>query len=462
MSKLVAKRVLPSKEAALFREVLTLYETRQLKKGLKAADQILKKHPEHGETLAMKGLIVANMGRREEGLELAKKGVRYDLTSHIVWHVFGLCQKLEKNYDEALKSYTQALRFDRDNMNILRDAASLQCQLRLFDGLVETRHTILRLRPNLRQNWVSLAVAYYLNGSPDEALRVLESYEGTLKNVPPYDVENSETALFHVTLLDALGQHQEALSFLDTNSKSRVIVDKTAVMEKRANLLSKMQSADAEQAWRTLIDHNPDCTTYYHGYVSGKSTDETLASLHEFAAHIPRANAPKRLALDYASGDTFKELASAYITAGITKGVPSLFADVKSLYKDPAKLDIIQTLLDELPADDPSTHLWLQYFRAQHYSHLGQYDRALEILETSIAHTPTLPELYTCRARTYKRAGDPYKAARSLEEARLLDGQDRFLNTKSAKYHLRAGLVEEAYHRLGMFTKVCHSPRHCA
>lgn len=43
-----AKRVLPSKEATLFKELLTLYETRQLKKGLKTADLVLKKFPEHG------------------------------------------------------------------------------------------------------------------------------------------------------------------------------------------------------------------------------------------------------------------------------------------------------------------------------------------------------------------------------------------------------------------------------
>lgn len=45
-----AKRALPSKEATLFRELLSQYETRQLKKGLKNADQILKKFPEHGGT----------------------------------------------------------------------------------------------------------------------------------------------------------------------------------------------------------------------------------------------------------------------------------------------------------------------------------------------------------------------------------------------------------------------------
>jgi hypothetical protein len=43
-----AKRILPSKEAILFKDLLNLYESRQLKKALKTADQILKKFPEHG------------------------------------------------------------------------------------------------------------------------------------------------------------------------------------------------------------------------------------------------------------------------------------------------------------------------------------------------------------------------------------------------------------------------------
>jgi hypothetical protein len=72
----------------------------------------------------------------------------------------------------------------QENLNILRDSAHLQTQLRLFEALVETRHTLLRLRPNLRQNWVALAVAYHLNGEVDEARKVLERYESILKVFP--------------------------------------------------------------------------------------------------------------------------------------------------------------------------------------------------------------------------------------------------------------------------------------
>lgn len=47
-------QLLPSKEQGLFRQVVKYYETKQYKKALKAADQVLKKFPDHGETLSMK------------------------------------------------------------------------------------------------------------------------------------------------------------------------------------------------------------------------------------------------------------------------------------------------------------------------------------------------------------------------------------------------------------------------
>ncbi|KAL0572589.1 hypothetical protein V5O48_009367 [Marasmius crinis-equi] len=484
MSKVPPKRVLPSKEASLFKELLTLYETRQLKKGLKTSDQILKKVPEHGETLCMKGLILTHMGRRDEGIELVKKGVRFDLTSHIVWHVFGLIQKGEKNYEEALKSYTQALKFDKENLNILRDAAQLQTHLRLYDALVETRHKLLKMRPMLRQNWVALAVAYHLNGNLPEAKKVLENYETTLKNVPDYDVEHSETLIYHLRVLEDLGDWSEALAILDTSAKERAIVDKTAIMEFRARLTSKLGSEDAEHAWHVLIEHNPECYDYYHGYLSNLGINPTthpgqaLKVLQQFIAQLPKANTPKRLSLTIApasfAGDgdvpSFHDLARKYLTTGLTKGIPSLFADIKSLYTDREKLQIIQDIVEQVkqehtPSADPSsssaasssseptTYLWTLYFLAQHYSYLSQHSKALELLELAFVHTPTLPELYTFRARVLKRAGDPVRAAVAMEEARGLDGQDRFLNTKSGKYMLRAGRQEEAEKIFGLFTK---------
>ncbi|KAI0689172.1 NMDA receptor-regulated protein 1-domain-containing protein [Cytidiella melzeri] len=468
-----AKRALPLKEAALFKELLNQYESRQLKKAQKTADQILKKFPEHGETICMKGLVLTHMGRREEGLDLVKKGVRLDLTSHIVWHVFGLIQKGEKNYEEALKSYTQALRFDKENMNILRDAAHLQTQLRQYDGLVETRHTLLKIRPNLRSNWIGLAVAYHLNGNLVEAGKVLQHYELILKNIPDYDVEHSEVLLYHIHILEALGEYTEALNLLDVNAKSRAIIDRVSIMEYRARLLSKLGQHDAaEHTWQALIEQNPDSYEYFKGYFSNRGIDlssvsdanrsKTLSILSDFSAQLPRAAAPRRLALDISTGDEFRALAEPYLFAGIEKGVPSLFADVKSLYKNPHKLDIIASIVEtqrsgSTPstsvAEPPTTYLWTLYFLAQHYSHVSQHEKALQLLAEALEHTPTLPELLMLKARVLKRLGDPYGAAKCMDEARVLDLQDRFLNTKCGKYRLRAGMNEEAQDVLGLFTK---------
>ena len=86
-----AKRVLPQREGNLWRQLLKLYEGKQYKKAVKAADQILKKCPEHGETLAMKGLAMYYMpgDRKAEAYELVRLGVRHDLKSYTCWHVYG-------------------------------------------------------------------------------------------------------------------------------------------------------------------------------------------------------------------------------------------------------------------------------------------------------------------------------------------------------------------------------------
>jgi tetratricopeptide (TPR) repeat protein len=98
--------------------------------------------------------------------------------------------------------------------------------------------------------------------------------------------------------------------------------------------------------------------------------------------------------------------------------------------------------------------LWTYYFLAQHYDHLRNTDKALEIIEKAIEHTPTLIELFMCKGKIYKHAGDMNTAATWMDEARELDTADRFINSKSAKYLLRANRVEAAASVCGKFTRV--------
>ena len=51
--------------------------------------------------------------------------------------------------------------------------------------------------------------------------------------MPDYDYEHSELTLYHVGILEELGEYAGALTMLDTNAKSRVIIDRKAIMESR-------------------------------------------------------------------------------------------------------------------------------------------------------------------------------------------------------------------------------------
>jgi hypothetical protein len=50
-------------------------------------------------------------------------------------------------------------------------------------------------------------------------------------------------------------------------------------------------------------------------------------------------------------GETFRKLARDYLIAGLEKGVPSLFVDVKGLYRDASKMAAVGEIVEELVVD---------------------------------------------------------------------------------------------------------------
>ena len=127
---------LAPKEQTLFKGVLKSYELKLYKKALKACELILKKNPSHGETLAMKGLCLNSMNpdKNEEAYALIKEGLKNNMRSHVCWHVYGLMYRSDKNYAQAIKCYQNALRIDKANVQIMKDLALLQVQMRNYKG----------------------------------------------------------------------------------------------------------------------------------------------------------------------------------------------------------------------------------------------------------------------------------------------------------------------------------------
>lgn len=543
--------VLPAKEANLFKSVVKLYETKQLKKALKAADAILKRFPDHGETLAMKGLTLNALDRKVEATDLVRRGLRMDMRSHICWHVYGLLYRSERDYREAAKAYLNALRIDKDNQQILRDLALLQIQIRDYDGLEDTRRTLLGVKPSQRNNWIGFALAFHLLRNYTMAASVLDTYRDTLKSsTDPEDrYEASELLLYKNFILEESGDHAAALNHLDHCGPK--LVDFLAVRETRARLLVALgRFDDAADQLIALLRINPDNRVYQKGLQScrvraakedepkepnGSPPDshtvveavrpvvdpeldyglKKLAAMelrtigpvppirsdrdvaialevcNNLTKEFPKSRTAQRMALEVIpSGEhpEFMPRVDAYVRGFLRKGVPSLFSDVKPLYEDETKAEVFGHLFENycdcledegrgtlpeivpLPesagdvrlrfgrdadAEDepPSTLLWVLHFLAQHYDRVRQFDRALEMIDRAIEHTPTAIECYLVRAKILKHCGDLKGAVEVANDGRNLDLADRYLNTTCAKYALRADMLSEAESWVGLFTR---------
>uniref|UniRef100_H2Y7M2 N-alpha-acetyltransferase 15, NatA auxiliary subunit n=1 Tax=Ciona savignyi TaxID=51511 RepID=H2Y7M2_CIOSA len=462
---------LPPKEKTLFNRILKCYEQKQYKNGLKFC-QILSnpKFSDHGETLAMKGLTLNCTGKKEEAYELVKRGLKNDLKSHVCWHVYGLLQRSDKKYDEAIKCYRNALRWDKENLHILRDLSMLQVHMRDIEGYRETRYTLLQLKPGQRAPWIGYAIANHLLKDYTIAFKVLEEFSKTQQVQLEMVYEHSELLLYQNSILQEAGLHRQAMEHLESNQDK--IVDKLSWLEYKGSLCIELgDMEEAEKVFTELVYRNPENHSYYRNLetVLQPPSDEARLQIYDAVSKIfTKADSPKSLPLTFLTGDMFLTRVDMIMREQLKRGVPPLFISLKPLYKDPVKVGVIGGLVqryiacleehskfaeDDEETEPPTTLLWAWYFYAQHLDHIHEYERALELINQSLDHTPTLIELHVLKAKVLKHLGDTVGAVASIDEAQALDTADRFINCKCAAYMIRNDMLADAEETASKFTR---------
>jgi len=426
----------------------------------------------------MKALILNAQGHGDEAFELAKEALKNDMKSHVCWHVYGLLWRSVKNYEEATKAYKFALKIEPDSQNILRDLAHLQCQIRDYEGYIDSRRKMMNARPQLRQNWTGLAIAYHLAGDYKEAEHILKTYEETLKQAPPKtDLEHSEAVLYRNTIIGESGDTERALEHLEGILKNNL--DRTAVLELRAKYLLQLgRKEEAEKAYRALLDRNTDYRAYYEGLEQALGLDRAdeasvkkLAEVYEsYASKSERIDAPRRIPLDFLKGEAFKTVVDQYLRRMLNKGVPSTFPNIKALYANPEKKAIIEELAlgyasgkqmngstDGKTNGETSDRFETSvlYFLAQHYDYVlsRNLEKATEYIDRLLEKDPKNVDYNQIKARIWKHYGDTQKASDTMNYARELDLKDRYINTKCAKYQLRNNENEKALETMSKFTR---------
>lgn len=440
MTTVPKHRELPSKEASLFKSIVKFYEFKQYKKGLKLTEQILKKYPDHGETLSLKGLCLTNLSKKEEGLDYIKRGIKIDLTSHICWHVYGLYYRSEKNYIEAIRCYKNALKYDKENLQILRDLGTLQTQSRQYIGLLETRNEMMRIRPTIRQHWVALALAYDLASRPDAALKILEAFhdsfleERKMNQMTAYEL--SELLLYRLSLLEKCKLYERIIED-DIPLLSPFILDSIQLKRILANCHMKLnQYLKAEEFYKQLLFHNPNDIQVIDALISLHNDPDILEYIKSLGKDSSSDVIPRLLLNHIKDEKVFKDSFKDYAFPMIKKGVPSLFHILRDLYDDEIKKDICkQVIIDML--NTMGDNLWIFYFMAQHEYYSKDYENAFEWIEKAINMDETIPDLYIFRARIYKHMNNMELACKSLRKAVELEPSDRYINSKYSKYLFR-------------------------
>jgi len=153
----------------------------------------------------------------------------------------------------------------------------------------------------------------------------------------------------------------------------------------------------------------------------------------------------------------------------LDKGVPSTFANLKHLYSNRSKMEVLPGLVQQyIDSDRSATNeepkrngdtskgaSAAYYFLAQHYNYYlsRDLDKAMEYIDKAIELEPESVDFHMTKARIWKHFGNTQKASEIMEKARTLDVRDRHINTKAAKYQLRNDESEAALKTMGMFTR---------
>lgn len=176
--------------------------------------------------------------------------------------------------------------------------------------------------------------------------------------------------------------------------------------------ISVNKKSDAIPYIIELLDLNSDNRDYFDLLKEAENPENEIQEQEFYKKYLekyPNSSPLKVMNLHFLKDDAFKSFFQEFLNSFIIKCQPSVFSEIKAFYKDVKKCEIIEWVLidneknyKEDEKSIPTNLLWSQMLLSQHYDYVGNHDKALEMIEKAIEHTPTLIELYLIKAKIYK------------------------------------------------------------
>ncbi|KAL0249414.1 hypothetical protein GEMRC1_004646 [Eukaryota sp. GEM-RC1] len=443
---------LPSKDRNAYNSLVKHFENKNYKKALKLADHILANNPRNGDTVAMKALVLSTSQPKKmsEAFDLARLAVKYNLKSHITWHVLGLLHKGAEEFPMALKAFKTALKHQPTNAQVLKDTALLQTHLREYSDLVETRRTMLTENPRPSSHWYAFAVAHDLAGNASSAADVLNDFFESVKATDTRSkLEKSEVLLYQCELLYNSKRNEELLKLLEEHNTE--ILDVFSKLEHKAKALNQLGQIDQSKlVYQELIDFNCDDENYIVAYLD--LFDDKNAELERLLSTYSKSIAMNALYLKYSVSNTekFGEVALKFLK---TFPVPSLIPLLSEILN--IQPDLWEVLEEQLKT--AQTHFenqnkfsksgWIAYtygslltsFDPSKAEHVA--DKCAELFQSA---NEDCPEPWMLKSKIAEKMGNFDEAIKFADKARVLDPGDRFLNHNLVELYLKSDSIENA------------------
>lgn len=479
-----------------FTEALKLFDNKEYKQCKKECIKGLEKTPNNPDLLSLKGITMAFLNEKEEGLKDIKDAIKIKFSNPIPWHFLALYYKEEKDYTQAMKNYTMALKHDSGNFNILREKSYLQLYLRLYESFFESAKLGLEMRNSLIVNWTTYSFAGYLIGKYEFSEKILDSTIRLLgENVKANELH--ELKLFKIKLLVKQSKYNEAIDYLKSNEKE--FIDKTQYNQDLCKLhLHVNDYSSAEGCVDKLIQINNENIEYIlikykilliqnqtKFQVESLTSFNDLVNIYESSSEderksllniyfqlktndklkLDKSKVGYKIELVLLNEEEFKIHINKYLKNGIFTSNPTILIYIEWIYVyQPKKLSLIKEIIHELINEysqsqtiygsDIVPHIaWFHYYLSLHFKKLCDFKLALHYINLSIDTTPTVVDFFVLKSKILEKIFLFKEADKSYNKARLLDVGDRYLNAKHGKILLRSDLLENSQKVMKEFVK---------
>ncbi|CRH02858.1 N-alpha-acetyltransferase 15, NatA auxiliary subunit, putative [Plasmodium relictum] len=218
---------LPNKEMNNFRLMTQLIELKKHKKAYKICEQILKKYPKNGETLAVKGYLLNLLDEKnkEEAFKFIKEGIKNNLFSSFCWYLYGCLYKIYKNYDESLKCFMKAIQLNKYDYKALKEACILLLYLKKYEQFKDLRLDMYKDSAKGVRDKAVLIFSFHLLKNYEKCYVVIKQIENELFNDNDLTSNEKHDLLIYMSEILLEGKmYNECLVFLKIHEKE--LIDK--------------------------------------------------------------------------------------------------------------------------------------------------------------------------------------------------------------------------------------------